>query len=192
MILRYITGTLYYGLFYTHFKDFLLWCYIENNYANNSDGCKSTLGYVFHLITNMISWESKKQPIVSISSTYEEYVVATSVAFRVVWLKWLLVDISNVQNETTIIYFDTNFAISLSKNDVFQKMSKHIDTHFLFIYELVNDGDILLAFCGSKDQLVDIFTKPLGKNVFEFQRERLGILSVTTCNSWYYEGVLRY
>ena len=65
----------------------------------------------------------------------------------------------------------------------FHKNSKHIDTRFHFIRQLVNDGDITLYFCGSKYQLADIFTKPLGKNVFEFQREKLGIVSASTCNS---------
>ena len=62
-------------------------------------------------------------------------------------------------------------------------MRKHMDRHFHFIRELVNDGDIVLAFCGSKDHLTDIFTKPLGKNLFEFQRDKLGIVSSSTCNN---------
>jgi hypothetical protein len=70
----------------------------------------------------------------------------------------------------------------LSKNHVFHKKRKHIDTFFHFIRELVINGDISLKFCGSRDQL-DIFTKTFGKFVFEFQRQHLGIVSVDECNS---------
>ena len=131
----------------------------------------------------MISWESKKQSIISISFAEAEYVAANTATCQAVWLRRLLKDISNIQKEPTPIYYDNNSAISLSKNHVFHKKSKHIDTHFHFIRELVNDGDITLSFSGSKDQLANIFTKRLGKNVFEFQREKLGIVSASTCNS---------
>jgi hypothetical protein len=56
-------------------------------------------------------------------------------------------------------------------------IKKHIDTRFHFIHELVKNGDISLKFCGSKAQLVDIFTKPLGRFVFQFQRQSLGIIN---------------
>ena len=65
---------------------------------------------------------------------------------------------------------------------MFHKKSKHIDIRFHFIRELVNNGDIVLQFCGSRDQFADIFTKPLGKSVFYFQRQRLGIISDDVCN----------
>ena len=70
----------------------------------------------------------------------------------------------------TLIFYDNTSAIAQSKNHVFHKKSKHIDTRFHFIRELVNNGDIALQFCGSRDHLADIFTKPLGKSVFDFQR----------------------
>ena len=66
-------------------------------------------------------------------------------------------------------------AIQLSKHNVFHRKSKHIDTHYHFIRELVNDGQISLLFCGSKEELADIFTKPLGTYAFVYQREHLGI-----------------
>jgi hypothetical protein len=98
------------------------------------------------------------------------------------WLRRLLKDLAHMENEPTPIFCDNNSAIQLSKNHVFHKKSKHIDTRFHFIRELVNNGDISLQFCGSRDQLADIFTKPLGNIVFEFQRQHLGIVSVDECN----------
>ena len=63
-------------------------------------------------------------------------------------------------------------------NNVFHRKRKHIDTRYHFIHELVNDGQISLLFCGSKEQLADMFTKPLGTSAFVYQREHLGIESV--------------
>ena len=77
-------------------------------------------------------------------------------------------DMSHTKKDPTPIFYDNTSAISLSKNHVFHKKRKHIDTHFHFIHELVNNGDIALQFYGSRDQLADIFTKPLRKSVFNF------------------------
>ena len=75
---------------------------------------------------------------------------------------------SHTEKDPTPIFCDNTSTISLSKNHVFHKKRKHIDTRFHFIRELVNNGDIVLQFYGSRDQLADIFTKPLGKSVFDF------------------------
>jgi hypothetical protein len=98
------------------------------------------------------------------------------------WLRKILNDMSHTENEPTPIFYDNTSTIALSKNHVFHKKNKYIDTLFHFIRELVNNGDITLQFCGLRDQLADIFTKPLGKSVFDFQRHHLGIISVDVCN----------
>ena len=77
--------------------------------------------------------------------------------------------------DPTSIFCDNNFAIQLSKHNVFHRKNKHIDTRYHFIRELVNEKQISLLFCGSKEQLVDMFTKPLGTSAFVYQGERLGI-----------------
>jgi hypothetical protein len=181
-ILRYVAGTLNFGLWYTQSDSNQLFGYTDSDFAGSLDDRKSTSGYVFQLGTNLISWASKKQPIVSISSAEVEYVVATSASFQAVWMRRLLKDMSQTENDSTPIFCDNTSAIALSKNHVFHKKSKHIDTRFHFIHELVNNGDITLQFCGSRDQLADIFTKPLGKSVFDFHRQHLGIVSAADCN----------
>ena len=97
-------------------------------------------------------------------------------------MRRILKDMSHTENDPTPSFCDNTSTIALSKNHVFNKKSKHIDTRFHFIRELVNNGDIALQLCGSRDQLVDIFTKPLGKSVFDFQRQHLGIISADVCN----------
>jgi hypothetical protein len=181
-ILRYVAGTLNFGLWYTKSDSNQLSGYTDSDFAGSLDDRKSTSGHVFQLGTNLISWASKKQPIVSISSAEAEYVAATSASCQAVWLRRILKDMSHTEKDPTPIFCDNTSAIALSKNHVFHKKSKHIDTRFHFIRELVNNGDIALQFCGSRDQLADIFTKPLGKSVFDFQRQHLGIVSADDCN----------
>ena len=92
--------------------------------------------------TNLISWESQKQPIVSMSSIESEYVAATTATFHVVWLRRLLKDMGHTENDPTFIFCDNSFAIQLSKHNLFHRKSKHIDTRYHFIPELVKDGQI--------------------------------------------------
>jgi hypothetical protein len=181
-IRKYVADTLNFGLWFSQSEDNHLSGYTESDFAGSLDDQKSILGYAFHMGMNLISWASKKQPIVSISSAKAEYVAATSSSYQVVWLQRLLNDMSHTKKYPTPIFYDNTSTIALSKNHVFHKKSKHIDTRFHFIRKLVNNGEIFLQFCGSGDQLADIFTKPLGKNAFDFQRQHLGIINVDVRN----------
>jgi len=169
IILRYVAGTAGYGLWYTRTSDCTLTGYTDSDFAGCTDDRKSTAGYAFHFGSSLISWASKKQPIVSLSSAEAEYVATTTAACHIVWLQRLLKDMGHAVIDTTTIFCDNSSAIALSKNHVFHKKSKHIDTCYHFIHELVKEGKINLLFCGSKEQLADMFTNPLGKLAFEYQ-----------------------
>jgi hypothetical protein len=148
-ILRYVAGTLNFGLWYTKSDHHYLSGYTDSDFAGSLDDRKSTSGHAFHLGMNLISWASKKQTILSISSAEAECVAATSASCQAVWLRRILKDMSHTEKDPTPIFCDNTSAISLSKNHVFHKKSKHIDTRFHFIRELVNNGDIALQLCGS-------------------------------------------
>ena len=138
---------------------------------------KSTSGYTFNFGTGVVSWASKKEPIVTLSSTEAKYVAATSSACQVVWMSRVLKYLSQNHQELTTIFCDNNSTIELSKNHVFYKITKHIDTSFNFIKELVNNKEICLEFCMSEDQLADIFTKPLANDTFQYLCSYLGMTS---------------
>ena len=74
-----------------------------------------------------------------------------------------------------MIFCDNSSAIALSKNSVFHKRTKHIDTRFHYIRELVNNGEIVLEHCRTHEQVADILTKPLDQKSFEFLRKCLGM-----------------
>eukprot|EP00253_Pinus_taeda_P023395 PITA_23395 len=136
---------------------------------------KSTSGYMFHMGSGAISWASKKQPVVALSTAEAEYVAATAAACQAVWLRRVLRYLCHEQEKGTTIYCDNSLAIALSKNSIFHKRTKHIDTKFHFIHELVNNGEIVLQHYRTEDQLADTLTKPLGNKSFDHFRKRLGM-----------------
>jgi hypothetical protein len=92
---RYVAGTLNFGLWYTKSNSNQLSRYTDSDFAGSLDDMKITSGHVFQLGMNLISWASKKQPIVSISYAEAKYVAATSNSFQAVWLRILLNDMSH-------------------------------------------------------------------------------------------------
>ena len=113
-----------------------------------------------------ISWASKKQPVVALS---------TAVASQAVWMRKMLRSLCQELVKGTVIFCENSSAIAFSKNYVFHKRTKHIDTKFHFIQELVNNGEIVLQHCRIEDQFVDILTKPLAQKSFDYFRECLGM-----------------
>eukprot|EP00253_Pinus_taeda_P019640 PITA_19640 len=174
-ILRYVKGAKRYGIFYTVSECSDLVGYIDSDWAGSVDDWKSTSGYVFHIGSRSISWASKKQPIVVLSTAEAEYVAATAAACQAVWVRRMLRSLCQEQATTTIIFCDNSSAIALYKNSVFHKRTKHIDTKFHYIRELVNNGEIVLQHCRTQEQVADILTKPLDQKSFEFLRKRVGM-----------------
>ena len=123
-----------------------------------------------------ISWASKKQPIVALSTAEAEYVAATAATCQAVWMRRMLKSLCQEQAKATVICCDNSSAITLSKNYVFHKRTKHIDTRFHYIRELVNNGEIVLQHCRTQEQVADILTKPLDQKSFEFLRKCLGMI----------------
>eukprot|EP00253_Pinus_taeda_P035427 PITA_35427 len=174
-ILRYVNGMKGFGISYTSFESFMLTCYTESDWAGSIDDRKSTSGYVFHMGSGAISWASKKQPIVALFTAEAEYVVATTAVCQAGWMRRMLTSLCQEQENATVIFCDNSSAIALSKNSVFHKRTKHIDTRFHYIRELVNNGEIVLKHCRTQEQVADILTKPLEHKSFEFFRKCLGI-----------------
>lgn len=100
---------------------------------------------------------------------------AIAAACQAVWLRRVLKDLCHEQEKSTTIYCENSSAIALSKNYVFHKRTKQIDTKFQYIGESVSNGDIVLQHCRTEYQFVDILTKPLAHKSFDHLRECLGM-----------------
>ncbi|KAL3519518.1 hypothetical protein ACH5RR_017667 [Cinchona calisaya] len=121
-----------------------------------------------------ISWSSRKQSIVTLSTTKAEFIAAMACACHAIWLLKVLEKIHFQQKRSIPIYRDNNSAIKLSKNSFLRGRSKHIDVKFHFPKDLTKDGVIDLIYCRSENQVADIFTKFLKLASFVKFKKLLG------------------
>ncbi|KAL0440222.1 UNVERIFIED_CONTAM: Retrovirus-related Pol polyprotein from transposon TNT 1-94 [Sesamum latifolium] len=179
--LMYLTATLP-DMKFAEIIDKLV-AYIDSDYARDVEDKKSTLGYVFLLISGAVSWSSRKQPIVSLSTTKAEFIAVASCVCQAVWLSRVLIKLDLDHKKFTTIFCDSSSIIKLSKNPVTHGRSKHIDVHFHFLRELTKAGNVELVHCDSQDQLADIMTKPLKLDQFLKLQRLLGV-----CQAFQFKG----
>ncbi|KAL0539894.1 hypothetical protein IC582_024115 [Cucumis melo] len=141
------------------------------------DDRKSTFGGCFFVGNNIISWFSKKQNCVSLSTAEAEYISAKSACTQIIWMNNMLQEYGFAQ-ETMTLYCDNMSAIDISRNLVQYSRTKHINIRHHFIRELVENKVIRLYHICSNLQLADIFTKPLDANTFEYLRTGLGFCRI--------------
>ena len=175
-IFRYLKGTVEYGLWYPRGKDFTLIAFSDADWAGCVDDRKSTSGGAFYLGNNLVGWHSKKQDSVSLSTAEAEYIAATSCCTQILWMKQMLKDFGIQINEPISVLCDNTSAINISKNPVMHSRTKHIAIRYHFLKERVAQGEVQLEFVPTTEQVADIFTKPLPKDIFEYLRNRLGVV----------------
>ncbi|CAL2278979.1 unnamed protein product [Prunus armeniaca] len=165
-ILRYLRGTTDFGVFYKKGGKGELNVYTDSDYAGDQEDRKSTSGYVFLFSSGAVSWSSKKQPIVTLSTTEAEFITAASCACQVVWLRRIFEMLGEKQDRPTIVHCDSSSAIKLAKNPVMHERSKHIDIRFHFLRDLIKAGTVEMVHCNSQEQIADVMTKPLKLDAF--------------------------
>ncbi|KAK2445248.1 putative mitochondrial protein [Trifolium repens] len=173
-ILKYVNGTSDYGIMYSHCENSTLYGYCDADWAGSADDRKSTSGGCFFLGTNLISWFSKKQNCVALSTAEAEYIAAGSSCSQLVWMKQMLKEY-DVEQDALTLYCDNMSAINISKNPVQHSKTKHIDIRHHYIRDLVENKIVVLEHVGTKEQIADIFTKALDAVQFENLRGKLGI-----------------
>jgi hypothetical protein len=169
-----------YVLWYPRNQNFQLSVYSDADWSNCMDERKITSGDTFFLGDSLVSWLSKKQGSISLSTTEDEYIAATTCYTQVLWMIQTLVDLEVKYIAPIPIHCDNTSAISVSKNPVFHSKIKHIPIKYHFLREHVINTVFSLHFIPSKDQIVDIFTKPLAKDQFEYLRQKLGVTPLST------------
>lgn len=182
-ILRYLRGTTNFGIMYKKGgKDEKLLAFTDSDYAGDVDDRKSTSGSVFILSSGAVSWMSKKQPIVTLSTTEAEFIAAATCACQAIWIRRVMKILGYVQEGCATIMCDNSSTIKLSKNLVMHGRSKHIDVRYHFLRDLTKDGKVELVYCGTHEQVADLMTKPLKSEAFQKFRELLGVCEVADIN----------
>nr|GEV64126.1 ribonuclease H-like domain, reverse transcriptase, RNA-dependent DNA polymerase [Tanacetum cinerariifolium] len=135
--------------------------YSDSSYGVNTQEGKDTTGIVFYFGNSPITWSTKKQGTVALSSCKSEFIAATAIATQALWLKRLLSKITDSNEENITIHVDNKSAIALIKNPVFHGRSEHIDTKYHFIRECVEKEDLTVEHISGEQQRADILKKAL-------------------------------
>ena len=141
--------------------------YVDADHANDPDSRRSITGYVLTLAGAPISWQSRQQVSVALSSMEAEYMAACAAAQEALWLRMLLTDLGVDTVKPISLKEDNQAAIAFSKNPGDHKRSKHIDTRCHFVREKVASGELTLDYILTDAQLADIFTKVLDVTIFK-------------------------
>jgi hypothetical protein len=122
---------------------------------------KAISGYAFLLDGGAVSWSSKKQEIIALSTTEAEYVATTHAAKEALWLRSLIGEIFGKFTGPTTLYGDNQGAIALARDHQYHARTNHIDIRFHFIRWIVAEGKLKLVYCPTEDMIADTLTKAL-------------------------------
>src|SRR4030066_1487195 len=142
----------------THDTNLKLTGYCDADWAGSADDWKNTSGGCFFLGGNIISWFSKKQNCVSLSTAEAEYIAVGSSCSQLVWMKQMLKEY-NVEQDVMTLYCDNLSAINISKNPIQHSRTKQIDIRHHFIRDLVEDKIVTLEHVATEEQIADIFRR---------------------------------
>ena len=167
-VLRYIKGTKNYGITYRDHNRKLVrpddhnifYSFSDATYTN-ADNHKSICGYIFLSNMGMITWMSKKQTTIALSTTEAEYVALSEASCEAIWLCHLYGEFGFIQKEPIILLGDNNRSVLMTKNPQFHKCTKHVDIQWHWVRDLVKDSLINVINCCDPQQTTDIMTKSL-------------------------------
>ncbi|KAJ9543905.1 hypothetical protein OSB04_023612 [Centaurea solstitialis] len=174
-ILRYVRGTITYGLTFHSSSTNSLVAYTDADWAECPDTRRSTSGYCIYLGDNLLSWSSKRQPTISRSSAEAEYRAVANVVSETCRLRNLLCDLFHPPSKATLVYYDNVSAMYLSTNPVQHQRTKHIEIDIHFVREKVARGQVRPLHVPSRYQIADTFTKGLPRILFDDFQSSLNV-----------------
>jgi hypothetical protein len=174
-LLRYVRGTVDLGLVLHRSSSAELVVYTDADWAGCPDTRRSTSGYAVFLGGNLVSWSSKRQPVVSRSSAEAEYRAVANGVAEASWLRQLLAELHSPLAKSTIVYCDNVSAVYLSTNPVQHQRTKHVEIDLHFVRDRVAVGDVRVLHVPTTSQFADIFTKGLPSSTFSEFRSSLNV-----------------
>ncbi|XP_019163279.1 PREDICTED: uncharacterized protein LOC109159655 [Ipomoea nil] len=180
-VLHYVRGTLDYGLQISASASADIHVYYDSDWAGCPVDRKSTSGYAVFLGSNLISWVSRKQRTVARSSIEAEYKGLADACAEVTWVVSLLNELGLGSLTAPTLWCDNLGATYLCANPVFHARTKHVEVDYHFVRDKVSAGQLQVHFVSTKDQLADIFTKPLPAARFGALRDKLNVVSHSPC-----------
>lgn len=171
---HYLASTPHLGIVYRATNDFRLEAYADSSYGSESEyKGKSQTGYIVYLGGGPISWSSKLQSVVAQSSAESEFIAAFNTSREIVYFRQLLEELTLNQKGATIIWEDNQACIAMSKNPVNHARNKHILLKYFYLRELNEQQIVRLEYIATTNQVADILTKPVTRQIFTHLRPYL-------------------
>jgi hypothetical protein len=177
-LLRYVSKTRNMGLmFYSH-GVIEVAGYCDSDWGGCPDTRRSTTGYVFKLGGAAITWNSKRQTTVALSSCEAEYVAAAQAAKEAIWIRSFLGELDVLQDWPITIETDSQSALSLMKNVGYSARSKHVDIQVHFVRETIMKEYVQFMYVNTEMQVADSLTKAVTREKVEYCRRKMGVISL--------------
>jgi hypothetical protein len=135
--------------------------FVDADWANELSDRSSTSGYTYKLTGGAISWSSKKQSSIALSSTEAEYIAGVHAAKEAIWLRRLLSELRLPDHDPTTLRMDNQSAIAIAKNPQFHDRTKHIEVRYHFLHHKIEEEEIKLDYIPINEQVADVLTKGL-------------------------------
>lgn len=162
-VLRYLKGTLDYCLeFKKRVNSSCITGFVDADWGSSKDR-RSYSGQLFKVYGNPVSWDSKKQRCVSLSSTEAEYVAVTEACKEALFLRRIFTEVTGCNLQSVTLLNDNQSAIKLAYNPVFHNRTKHIDIRMHFVRECLDKGYLTLSYMSTENMPADVLTKLLPK-----------------------------
>ena len=175
-VFRYLRGTINLGIIYHSGPVTALEIFSDADWGNNPDSRHSITGYVSTFAGGAITWNSKKQPTVALSSMEAEYMALSSATREALWLRSILSELGFDTSLPTHINVDNHGTISFAQNTGFHARSKHIDIRYHFIQENIACNKVSVSYIPTNENTADIFTKGLTRGKHDHLIDRLGMI----------------
>uniref|UniRef100_A0A2N9GH76 Integrase catalytic domain-containing protein n=1 Tax=Fagus sylvatica TaxID=28930 RepID=A0A2N9GH76_FAGSY len=175
-ILRYLRGTSDHALCY-HGGDLRLTGYSDADWASDKDERKSTSGYAFILGGGAVSWCSKKQSCIALSTMESEYVACSAAVQEAVWLRRFLqrLGVTAHAEDAVLLYSDSTSALAYAKDPKYHGKAKHIELRYHYIQDMVSQGKVILQHISTSSMVADPLTKPIARDLFFSHTKSMGL-----------------
>lgn len=175
-ILRYLKGTANHGLvFQRQQASKPLEGYADADWGNDPDDRRSISGNVFQVFGGTVSWMTRKQATVALSSTEAEYVSLSNAMCEAIWLRNLILELGVKLQHPVPLFEDNQSCICIAEEPRDHKRMKHVDIRYNFIREKLQEGLFKIHYIPTGQQVADLFTKGLARGPFETLRDKLGL-----------------